>query len=52
MRRNLDGLLAQAVSDPGLRDRLVADLESALAESGIRPTPRLLDEARARLRAL
>jgi len=52
MRRNLDGLLAQAVSDAGLRDRLVADLESALAESGIRPTPRLLDEARARLRAL
>ena len=49
MKRNLDDLLAQAVTDAGLRDRLVANLESALAESGIRPTPQLLDEARARL---
>jgi len=49
MMRNLDDLLTQAVTDAGLRDRLVADLESALAESGIRPTPRLLDEARSRL---
>ena len=52
MMRNLDDLLTQAVTDAGLRDRLVADLESALAESGIRPTPRLLDEARARLASL
>jgi hypothetical protein len=52
MRRNLDDLLAQAVTDAGLRNRLVADLESALAESGIRPTPRLLEEARMRLRDL
>ena len=52
MKRNLDDLLAQAVTDAGLRDRLVANLESALAESGIRPTPRLLDEARARLASL
>ena len=51
MRRNLDLLLMQAESDAGLRDRLVADLESALAESGIRPTPRILDEARARLQS-
>lgn len=48
--RSLDDLLARAESDAALRDRLVADLESALAESGIRPTPRLLDEARVRLR--
>jgi hypothetical protein len=52
MRRNLDDLLAQAEADAGLRDRLVADLESALAESGIRPTPRIVHEARTRLQSL
>ena len=51
MRRNLDDLLTQAESDAGLRDRLVADLESTLAESGIRPTPRIVHEARTRLHA-
>jgi hypothetical protein len=51
MRRNLDDLLTQAESDAGLRDRLVANLESALAESGIRPTPRIVHEARTRLHA-
>jgi hypothetical protein len=49
MRRDLDDLLTQAESDAGLRDRLVANLESALAESGIRPTPRIVREARTRL---
>ena len=51
VRRTLDDLLAQAESDAGLRDRLVADLESALAESGIRPTPRIVHEAQLRLHA-
>jgi hypothetical protein len=49
-RRGLDDLLAQAESDAALRERLVADLESALAASGIRPTARILEEARVRLR--
>jgi hypothetical protein len=49
MRANLDDLIARAEQDAELRARLVADLESALAESGITPTPRLLAEARARL---
>jgi hypothetical protein len=49
MRANLDDLIARAEQDAELRARLVADLESALAESGISPTPRLLAEARARL---
>ena len=49
MRANLDDLIARAELDAELRARLVADLESALAESGISPTPRLLAEARARL---
>jgi hypothetical protein len=49
MRANLDDLIARAEQDAELRARLVADLESALAESGISPIPRLLAEARARL---
>ena len=49
MRAGLDDLIARAERDVELRARLVADLESALAESGISPTPRILAEARARL---
>ena len=49
MRASLDDLIAKAKTDAELRTRLVADLESALAESGISPTPRILAEARARL---
>jgi hypothetical protein len=48
-RATLDDLIARAEQDAELRAQLVADLESALAESGISPTPRLLAEARARL---
>jgi hypothetical protein len=49
VRVGLDELIVRAGGDAHLRARLVADLESALAESGIRPTPRILAEARARL---
>ena len=49
MRAGLDDLIAKAKTDAELRARLVADLESALAESGISPTPRILAEARSRL---
>ena len=49
VRASLDDLIARAELDAELRARLVADLESALAESGISPTPRILAEARARL---
>jgi len=45
----LDELVARAESDAAFRARLVADLESALAESGLNPTPRILAEARQRL---
>jgi hypothetical protein len=47
----LDGLVARSEQDAALRARLVSDLESALAESGIEPTPRVLDEARRRLQS-
>jgi hypothetical protein len=49
LRAELEGLVARAEQDAELRARLSADLESALAESGISPTPRILAEARRRL---
>lgn len=49
LQAELDGLVARAEQDAELRARLVSDLESALAESGIEPTPRSLAEARRRL---
>lgn len=49
LRDELDVLVDRAEQDAELRARLVSDLESALAESGIRPTPRILAEARRRL---
>ena len=48
----LDLLYEQAAADAELRARMVADLESALAESGIAPTPRLLAAARTRLEVM
>jgi hypothetical protein len=48
-RRGLDDLVARAEADAAYRARLVADLESALAEAGIEPTARILDELRERL---
>lgn len=49
LRAELGALVDRAEQDAELRARLVSDLESALAESGIRPTPRILAEARRRL---
>ena len=48
-RRTLDVLIERAAADAELKARLVADLESALAESGIAPTPRNVAAVRARL---
>lgn len=49
-RRSLDDLLLRAETDAALRTRLLDDLESALAESGIAPTPHILATAREHLR--
>lgn len=51
-RTALDLLCERAAADAELRAQIVADLESALAESGIAPTPRLLATARARLETM
>jgi hypothetical protein len=52
VRQSLDDLLARAEADAEVRRLLVADLESALSQSGICPTPRILDEVRTRMRRL
>ena len=51
-RLALDLLYERAAADAELRTLMIADLESALAESGIAPTPRLLATARARLETM
>jgi hypothetical protein len=48
-RRGIDGIVARAEADAAFRARVVADLESALAEEGIEPTSPILDELRNRL---
>jgi hypothetical protein len=47
-RRGLDEIIARAEADAAFRDRLVADLESALAEEGLAPSPPILEALRKR----
>jgi len=49
LRTVLDDLVARAETDAALRASVVADLEQALAESGVEPTPRAVAELRSRL---
>lgn len=49
-RRGIDDIVARAAADAAYRERVVADLESALAEAGVDPTPPLLAELRERFR--
>ena len=51
-RRGIDDIVARAEADVAYRERVVADLESALAAEGIDPTPLLLDELRDRFRSI
>jgi hypothetical protein len=44
----IEGIVSRAVADAAYRDRVVADLEAALAEEGIDATPAFLDELRDR----
>ena len=50
-RAALDSLLERAEADAELRNRLVADLEAALAEAGIAATPSFVELARERLQS-
>jgi hypothetical protein len=49
-RRGIDDIVERAVADAAYRERVVADLESALADEGIIPTPPVLKELRERFR--
>jgi hypothetical protein len=49
-RRGIDDIVERAVADAAYRKRVVADLESALADAGITPTPPVLKELRERFR--
>jgi hypothetical protein len=51
-RRGIDGIVERAEADAAYREHVVADLESALADVGVEPTPPLLDELRERFRSL
>lgn len=51
-RRGIDDIVDRAVADAAYRARVVADLESALAEAGIDPSPPLLEELRERFRSV
>jgi hypothetical protein len=48
-RLGLDDLVRRAVEDKSFRQRLIADLESALAAEGIEPDPALAEALRRRL---
>jgi hypothetical protein len=51
-RRGIDFIVDRAVADVAYRERVVADLESALAEVGLEPTPPRLTELRERFRSV
>jgi hypothetical protein len=49
IRALLDDLVERAEADASFRAALIADLEAALAREGVEPTPRALEQLRARL---
>ena len=49
LRRGLDDLVVRASQDAAFRRRLVADLERALLEEGVDPTPPVVRALRRRL---
>jgi len=46
VRRTLDGLVARAEADAAFRRRLLADLEEAVASTGVEPTPAVVEQLR------
>jgi hypothetical protein len=51
-KRGIDDIVDRAVADGAYRARVVADLESALADVGVEPTPPILEELRERFRSI
>jgi hypothetical protein len=48
LRAVLDDLVARAEADAEFRTALVADLEATLAQEGVEPSPRVVEELRKR----
>jgi hypothetical protein len=48
-RAAIDQLIDRALADSRARERILADLESALRAAGVEPRPRVLETVRARL---
>ena len=48
-RLGLDGLVRRAEADAEFRSRLIADLEAALRDEGVEPSPALVEAIRYRL---
>jgi len=48
-RAAIDELTERALTDSRARERILADLESALRAAGVQPRPQLLEALRARL---
>ena len=49
LRAVLDDLVERAQADAAFRATVIADLEAALADAGVEPTPRLVRELQTRL---
>ena len=47
-RRAIEGMISRAEADAAYRRRVLSDLESALVEEGVEPTPAVLSELRER----
>ena len=47
-RRSLDGIVERARADLEYRERVLADLEAALAQAGVEPDRQLIDALRRR----
>jgi len=51
VRRELDVIVERAEADARFRTELLADLERALADTGVEPRPQIVEELRRRLEA-
>lgn len=48
-RRTLDEIVARAEADRKFREALLADLDTAIAQAGYRPDPRVVEAVRKRM---
>jgi len=46
VRHALDGIVARAEADAAVRQRVLADLQQAVASAGVEPTPAVVEQLR------